>query len=129
MTSVAALCAALFGAAPTDSQAASHREAPLIAFDPAADLTDVYAFVSYDEALSWAEKALSDRPNHPPALQAAAACLAVLGRQQDAEAAARRNMAADPAFRIGTLRDNLPYQNAEHFARWVAAFRKAGLPE
>ncbi len=27
----------------------------------------------YDEALSWAEKALSDRPNHPPALQAAAA--------------------------------------------------------
>ena len=31
-------------------QAASHREAPLIALDPAADLTDVYAFVSYDPA-------------------------------------------------------------------------------
>ena len=30
--------------------AASHREAPLIALDPAADNTDVYAFVSYDEA-------------------------------------------------------------------------------
>ena len=29
--------------------AASHREAPFIAFDPAADNTDVYAFVSYDE--------------------------------------------------------------------------------
>lgn len=29
--------------------AASHREAPLIAFDPAADTTDVYAFVSYDD--------------------------------------------------------------------------------
>ncbi len=28
--------------------AASHREAPLIAMDPAADNTDVYAFVSYD---------------------------------------------------------------------------------
>src|SRR5882672_439222 len=28
--------------------AASHREAPLIAQDPTADLTDVYAFVSYD---------------------------------------------------------------------------------
>lgn len=28
--------------------AASHREAPLIALDPAADTTDVYAFVSYD---------------------------------------------------------------------------------
>src|SRR5262250_2055853 len=30
--------------------AASHREAPLIALDPAADITDVYAFVSYDAA-------------------------------------------------------------------------------
>lgn len=28
--------------------AASHREAPLMTFDPAADITDVYAFVSYD---------------------------------------------------------------------------------
>jgi hypothetical protein len=32
------------------AHAASHREAPLIAFDPAADNTDVYAFVSYDAA-------------------------------------------------------------------------------
>jgi uncharacterized protein DUF4331 len=30
--------------------AASHREAPLIALDPSADNTDVYAFVSYDQA-------------------------------------------------------------------------------
>ena len=30
--------------------AASHREAPLIALDPASDNTDVYAFVSYDTA-------------------------------------------------------------------------------
>lgn len=30
--------------------AASHREAPLIALEPAADNTDVYAFVSYDAA-------------------------------------------------------------------------------
>ena len=29
--------------------AASHREAPLIAMDPSADITDTYAFVSYDE--------------------------------------------------------------------------------
>jgi hypothetical protein len=32
------------------AEAASHREAPLIAMDPAADNTDVYAFVSYDAA-------------------------------------------------------------------------------
>ncbi len=32
------------------ANAASHREAPLTALDPAADNTDVYAFVSYDAA-------------------------------------------------------------------------------
>jgi len=32
------------------AEAASHREAPLIALDPSADNTDVYAFVSYDAA-------------------------------------------------------------------------------
>jgi hypothetical protein len=32
------------------AQSASHREAPLIALDPAADNTDVYAFISYDAA-------------------------------------------------------------------------------
>ncbi|HWW79718.1 MAG TPA: DUF4331 domain-containing protein [Steroidobacteraceae bacterium] len=32
------------------AEGASHREAPLIALDPTADNTDVYAFVSYDAA-------------------------------------------------------------------------------
>src|SRR5215472_18831030 len=32
------------------AEASNHREAPLIALDPAADNTDVYAFVSYDVA-------------------------------------------------------------------------------
>ena len=35
--------------APTASQASSHREAPLIAGDPRADNTDIYAFVSPDK--------------------------------------------------------------------------------
>ena len=37
-------------AAASPLHAASHREAPLMALDPAADITDVYAFVSYDAA-------------------------------------------------------------------------------
>src|SRR5881296_1576335 len=36
--------------AATSPRAASHREAPLMTLDPAADITDVYAFVSYDAA-------------------------------------------------------------------------------
>src|SRR5688572_31079865 len=49
----AAIATAAIGAAvtlgPGDGTASSHREAPLIADDPAADLTDVYAFRSPDK--------------------------------------------------------------------------------
>lgn len=45
----AALAAGLFaGLGPIAGRASSHREAPLIAADPQADNTDVYAFVSPD---------------------------------------------------------------------------------
>lgn len=43
-----ALALAFATAFSTFTHAASHREAPLIAMDPSADITDVYAFVSYD---------------------------------------------------------------------------------
>jgi hypothetical protein len=56
ITAVAALallaCAAVVGAVtlgPGNGTASSHREAPLIAEDPAADLTDLYAFRSPDK--------------------------------------------------------------------------------
>ena len=46
---VAVVAAAFVGAVgPTGASASSHREAPLIGDDPAADNTDVYAFVSPD---------------------------------------------------------------------------------
>ncbi len=47
---LAALLAALtFGAHVSAARAASHREAPLIGLDPAADNTDVYAFRSWED--------------------------------------------------------------------------------
>ena len=48
LASALALSAATMLPALT-AEAASHREAPMIAMDPTADITDVYAFVSYDE--------------------------------------------------------------------------------
>jgi Domain of unknown function (DUF4331) len=48
---VAVVAAALVGAVgPKGAAASSHREAPLIGDDPAADNTDVYAFVSPDNS-------------------------------------------------------------------------------
>ena len=43
------LAVALIAALSTLSFAASHREAPLIALDPTADITDVYAFRSWED--------------------------------------------------------------------------------
>ena len=40
--------ALLVGLAPTASQAASHREAPLISLDPTADISDFFMFRSYE---------------------------------------------------------------------------------
>jgi hypothetical protein len=45
----AALTGALVASAPDDGVASSHREAPLIAEDPSADNTDLYAFRSPDK--------------------------------------------------------------------------------
>jgi hypothetical protein len=43
-----ALIALIIGVAPETSDAASHREAPLIAMDPGADITDFFMFRSYE---------------------------------------------------------------------------------
>jgi Domain of unknown function (DUF4331) len=45
----AAVAGAAYLAMSCSAFAASHREAPMIAMDPSADITDTYAFVSYDE--------------------------------------------------------------------------------
>jgi hypothetical protein len=47
-TGLLALAGTAAGLAPDRSEASSHREAPLIAADPQADNTDLYAFVSPD---------------------------------------------------------------------------------
>ncbi|TAH53004.1 MAG: DUF4331 domain-containing protein [Chloroflexota bacterium] len=49
---VAALAILIVGLAPAPSRAASHREAPLIAMDPEADITDFFMFRSYEAGKS-----------------------------------------------------------------------------
>jgi hypothetical protein len=45
---IVALAMLMRGAAPDGARAASHREAPLISLDPAADITDFFMFRSYE---------------------------------------------------------------------------------
>ena len=48
LKSIVALAMSLFMLAPSSLFASSHREAPITALDHSADVTDWYAFVSYD---------------------------------------------------------------------------------
>ena len=48
LKSIVALATSLFLLAPSGLFASSHREAPITALDRSADVTDWYAFVSYD---------------------------------------------------------------------------------
>jgi Domain of unknown function (DUF4331) len=48
LTSLTALAMSMLLIAPPGAFASSHREAPITALDHAADITDFYAFVSYD---------------------------------------------------------------------------------
>jgi hypothetical protein len=49
ITTMGALAGMLLAQSPVETLAASHREAPLTAVDRTADITDFYAFVSYDK--------------------------------------------------------------------------------
>jgi tetratricopeptide (TPR) repeat protein len=83
----------------------------------------------YDEASSWAEKALQENPNWVPAWRTAAACYALAARFKDARNAMARLCQLDPGLRVSKLRDTIPLRRAEDFATFVKALRNAGLPE
>jgi TolB-like protein len=83
----------------------------------------------YDEAASWAAMALRDRPDHQLALRIAAASNAMAGRPEQAHQAVARLRQLNPALRVSTLKDLLPYRRAEDLARYEEGLRQAGLPE
>ncbi|MDB6136953.1 MAG: hypothetical protein JWO94_25 [Verrucomicrobiaceae bacterium] len=67
-SSTRALTAAFTVAAlmPSGTQASSHMDAPLITLDPAANTTDVYAFVSYHNLTKYLTVALAVYPHEEP---------------------------------------------------------------
>jgi len=83
----------------------------------------------YPEALSWAEAALRDRPNHPAALRVLAATHALMGRKEQAAQTIQRIHEVDPNFKLSNLRYIIPVRRPEDIARIEAGLREAGLPE
>jgi tetratricopeptide (TPR) repeat protein len=83
----------------------------------------------YDEAASWAAMALQDNADFHPGLRIAAASNAMAGRPEQAHKAMARLRQLNPALRVSTLKDVLPYRRAEDLSRLEEGLRQAGLPE
>jgi adenylate cyclase len=84
----------------------------------------------YDEAVAWAERAVSEQPRHPVSLRYLAAGLAMGGRLNEARRAMAEHVRLEPLVRISNADDWLPrYNRAEYAGRLLGALRLAGLPE
>ncbi|HEV2546810.1 MAG TPA: adenylate/guanylate cyclase domain-containing protein [Stellaceae bacterium] len=83
----------------------------------------------YDEASSWAERALQERPTFIHAICVLAAGSALSGRLEEAHRAIARLRQLDPAFRIADLGDWTPLRRPQDRANYADGLRKAGLPE
>jgi TolB-like protein/tetratricopeptide (TPR) repeat protein len=83
----------------------------------------------YDDASSWAEKALREKPEYHPALRVAAAANALAGRMDEAHSAIVRSRRLYPTPHISNLKNQIPLRRPEDLARYADGLRKAGLPD
>ncbi|RIJ08195.1 CadC-family transcriptional regulator [Pseudomonas sp. 91RF] len=82
----------------------------------------------FDSAADFAEKALGNLPTLLVAAALLAASHALGGRQDKARRAMEHLQTLNPALRLGHLKDWLPIQRPEDFARLIEGLRLAGLP-
>jgi TolB-like protein len=85
-----------------------------------------------EEAVSWLRRSIDANRNNSLSHLLLAAALALLGRTEDAHAAAREGLALNPQFSIARYEEAQPYQDAAYSSGRQAiceGFRKAGLPE
>jgi TolB-like protein/class 3 adenylate cyclase len=83
----------------------------------------------YEEAASWAEKAIQRRPNLLVAVRESAVSNALAGRLLKAEEAMVQLREADPELRVSNFTDWLPLRQPQHIAMYEEGLRKAGLPD
>jgi tetratricopeptide (TPR) repeat protein len=82
----------------------------------------------YDDASSWAEKALREKPEYHNALRVAAASYALAGRLDEAHSAMARSLRLHPTPHISNLKTEIPLRRPEDLARYAEGLRTAGLP-
>jgi tetratricopeptide (TPR) repeat protein len=83
----------------------------------------------YEEAITWAEAALRQRPTYLASIRELAAANALAGRLSEAQKAMARLRQLDPTRRVSTVKDWVPLRRPNDLERLQEGLRKAGLPE
>lgn len=83
----------------------------------------------FDEASSWAEKALRDAPSFLAVVAIIAASHALAGREQEARQALHTLRELDSTLRVSSVKDWLNVRHVEGLALLEDGLRRAGLPE
>jgi adenylate cyclase len=82
-----------------------------------------------EEAIAECEKALQDKVSNRLCHIVATVAYSMCGREEKARATAEELLRIDPKFSVKTYVKTLPYKNKSDIERYIAALRKAGLPE
>ena len=82
----------------------------------------------YEEAVKTAQQAIRLAPNNPTYRRQLAASYAMLGQNNQAQAAMQEYLRLEPNHTIADAR-KVPTQIPEHLERFLDGLRKAGLPE
>ena len=83
----------------------------------------------YEKAIATFKKALKRNPDYLTAYIYLAACHSSLDRQTESEAAVKEVLRINPKFSLESYAKRLPFKNKADIELFVAALRKAGLPE
>jgi adenylate cyclase len=83
----------------------------------------------YDEACTWANRALGEQPNYPAANRVLAAGNALAGHVSEAHQAMAHLRELDPSLRVSNLNEVFPLRRQEDLVKFAEGLRKAGLPD
>ena len=84
----------------------------------------------YDEAASWAARAMQNNPDFQAGVRISAASNAIAGRTEEAHETTVRLQRLNSALRVSTLKRVLgPYRHAKDLMKYEEGLRRAGLPE
>jgi adenylate cyclase len=83
----------------------------------------------YDQGVGWLQKARRENPRFVAAYRTLAACLGLLGNDEEAKAVAADLLSVDPSFRISVFTSWYPLRRPDDLKRLIEGLRAAGLPE